>query len=248
MVNETQSKEVFMEKALKAKYSSRGKTIMLALTAIFTSLIIAGAFIKIPIPEVPCTMQMFFVQLACSLLGWGWGSLAVALYLFMGLIGIPVFTKGGGFAYVLQPTFGYLIGFLIGTICGGLVIKAFKKKNIWAYMAGAFTNLAITYVCGMLYFYLIKTFYFGDNVTAQTIFISLFLLLIPGDIVFSVISAVIATKLKPILDKTIYQTASTKEVEEYEKANETNIITYETSDICANNDNQIEDTSKVNEN
>lgn len=211
-----------MTKQLNKKLSNRGKTIMLALTAVFIALIIAGAFIKIPIPQIPCTMQTFFVQLAGSLLGWAWGGSAVAIYIFMGLVGIPIFTNGGGFAYVLQPTFGYLIGFLLGTIVGGFVIKSFKKKSYFAYLAGNFTNLLITYICGMLYFFLIKKFYFGDSVSAYTIFVSLFLIFMPGDIVFTILASFIAYKLTPILQKMIVKTATTEEVEEFENNDKNN--------------------------
>ena len=53
----------------KSNLTTRGKTIMLALTAVFTSLVIAGAFIQIPIPVIPFTLQTFFVQLTSSMMG-----------------------------------------------------------------------------------------------------------------------------------------------------------------------------------
>lgn len=200
----------------KSNLSRRGKTIMLALTGVFTSLVIAGAFIEIPTPLVSFTMQTFFVQLTSSMMGPLWGGITIALYIFMGLVGIPVFTKGGGFMYVLQPTFGYLIGFFIGTIVGALIIKMFKKKSYWAYLTGNIVNLLITYACGMIYFYFIQTFYFGKSVTAYTIFISLFLIFMPSDLLFTFVASYVALKLKPILNKTIYQVASDEDIAKFE--------------------------------
>ncbi len=200
----------------KSNLTRRGKTIMLALTGVFTSLVIAGAFIEIPTPLVSFTMQTFFVQLTSSMMGPLWGGITIALYIFMGLVGIPVFTKGGGFMYVLQPTFGYLIGFFIGTIVGALIIKMFKKKSYWAYLTGNTVNLLITYVSGMIYFYFIQTFYFGKSVTAYTIFISLFLIFMPSDLLFTFVASYAALKLKPILDKTIYQVASDEDIAKFE--------------------------------
>lgn len=218
----------------KSKLTKNGRTIMLALTAIFTCLIIAGAYLKIPISVIPYSMQTFFVQLACSLLGPLWGTAAVALYLFIGLIGIPVFTNGGGFMYVLQPTFGYLIGFLIGTIVGGLIIKCFKKKNYLAYFTGNIVNLIISYACGMLYFYLLKSFYFGSSVTAYTIFVMCFLIFIPGDLAFTFLGSYIAKKTKPILDKYTHQTATDEDIKNFELSQNECACTTECDDSYSN--------------
>ena len=87
------------------------RTKQLILCAMFVALIAIGAFITIPIPIIPLTLQDLFVMLAGILLGPKWGALASLIYVFMGLAGLPVFTQGGGLAYVLKPSFGFLIGF-----------------------------------------------------------------------------------------------------------------------------------------
>ena len=88
------------------------RTKQLILCAMFVALIAIGAFITIPIPIIPLTLQDLFVMLAGILLGPKWGALASLIYVFMGLAGLPVFTQGGGLAYVLKPSFGFLIGLL----------------------------------------------------------------------------------------------------------------------------------------
>ena len=93
------------------------------LCALFTGLIIVGAFIKIPIPNVPLTLQVMFTNLAGLVLGSRLGALSVLTYVLLGLAGIPVFTSGGGIGYVLMPTFGYLIGFIIGTFAAGRIVE-----------------------------------------------------------------------------------------------------------------------------
>ena len=65
------------------------------------------SFIRIPVPLVPFTLQITFTTLAGLLLGSKKGAISVAVYVLMGLIGIPVFTQGGGFSYVLKPSFGF---------------------------------------------------------------------------------------------------------------------------------------------
>ena len=78
------------------------------LCAMFVALIAVGAFIKVPIPVVPFTLQYLFTMLAGLLLGGKKGSLAVGIYILLGLIGLPIFAQGGGIGYIFQPSFGYI--------------------------------------------------------------------------------------------------------------------------------------------
>ena len=80
--------------------------------ALFAALTAVGAFIRIPFGVISFTLQTFFVVLSGALLGKKYGTMAQALYVILGLIGIPIFTKGGGPQYVLEPSFGYLLGVL----------------------------------------------------------------------------------------------------------------------------------------
>ena len=93
----------------------------MALCGVFTALIAIGAFIRIPVPVVPFTLQYLFTMLAGLLLGAKLGAAAVALYVGMGLIGFPIFTQGGGFGYVFNPSFGYLVGFIVGAYATGKI-------------------------------------------------------------------------------------------------------------------------------
>jgi biotin transport system substrate-specific component len=81
----------------------------MVLTALFTALTAVGAFIKIPFYPVPLTLQTFFTLFAAMILPPVWAAGSQVLYLAIGLIGLPVFANGGGLAYVVQPTFGYLV-------------------------------------------------------------------------------------------------------------------------------------------
>ena len=95
------------------------ETRSLVYCALFTALIAVGAFIKIPIPVVPFTLQYLFTMLAGILLGSRLGSLSVLAYMILGLIGLPIFSEGGGIGYVFKPSFGYIIGFCVGTFVTG---------------------------------------------------------------------------------------------------------------------------------
>lgn len=74
----------------------REKTRTMVLCAMFVVLIAAGAWIKIPVPVVPFTLQYLFTMLAGILLGGRRGALAVCVYLALGLAGLPIFAQGGG--------------------------------------------------------------------------------------------------------------------------------------------------------
>ena len=82
-------------------------------------LLSATAKAQIPFWPVPMTMQTFAVLLLGAAYGWRLGGAAVLLYLAEGAVGLPVFAKGGGFAYLLGPTGGYLVGFLFAAIVVG---------------------------------------------------------------------------------------------------------------------------------
>ncbi len=112
------------------KTTIASNTRMLVLTSLFTALTVVGAQLRVPLPLVPLSMQDFFVVLSGLVLGPKYGALSQILYLVLGLAGLPIFTKGGGPAYVLQPTFGYLLGFpLASFIAGTLVHRNFTRAS-----------------------------------------------------------------------------------------------------------------------
>jgi len=116
--------------------------------AIFTALIAAGAFIRIPIPPVPITLQTLFVLICGLLLPMRLSLASVGTYLFLGLVGLPVFTSGGGFAALTGPTGGYLVG-LVPAV---LVLSAFRGRNsFFLYLAGSISATVALYIPGLLW-------------------------------------------------------------------------------------------------
>lgn len=175
----------------------------MAVCALFTALIAIGAFIKIPIPVVPFTLQFLFTMLAGLLLGSKLGAVSVAAYILLGLVGLPIFTEGGGFWYILKPSFGYIIGFLIATYVTGKMVenaKSFSLKNI---LIANFTGLAIVYLCGMIYYYVICNYVIASPIGIWPLILYCFILAVPGDIFLCIISAFLAKRIKPILKNMI---------------------------------------------
>ncbi len=129
------------------------------LTAIslFCALICVGAYIKIPF-AVPVTLQLLFTNTAALTLGKK-GSFAVLLYIFMGLVGMPVFSSGSGIFSVFSLSFGFNIGFLLGTLLAGMIAE--KRKDTKALIFASAINMFVVYLCGLLYFMLIQNMYFS---------------------------------------------------------------------------------------
>lgn len=159
---------------------------------VFTALIAIGAFIKIPVPVCPFTLQFLFTMMAGLLLGGKLGSLSVIVYIVLGLIGLPVFAEGGGFWYVLKPTFGYLIGFAIGAYVTGKMIEQAKKLTLAKYLLANFTGLVIMYATGMVYYFVISNYVIDTPIGLWPLFLYCFLLAIPGDIALCILAAFLA--------------------------------------------------------
>lgn len=165
--------------------------------ALFTALIAVGAFIKIPIPVVPFTLQLLFTMMAGLLLGGKLGFASVCIYMFMGLLGLPVFAEGGGIAYVFKPSFGYIIGFAVASYVTGVIANQVSHPGYKRLLAANFIGLGIVYLCGMCYYYFMSNFYLGNPIGLWPLFLYCFLLAVPGDIVLCVVGAVLAKRLIP---------------------------------------------------
>ena len=102
----------------------------LVYTALLAALTAAGAFIRIPIGISVITLQFLFTAMAGVLLGPGGGALSQGVYVALGLVGLPIFTAGGGFGYVLQPSFGFLLFCQEHCIIGNLRYAVIYMKQV----------------------------------------------------------------------------------------------------------------------
>ena len=133
------------------------------LTKIFTAvtcslLLIVSAKIKIDLYPVPMTLQPLAVLMIAMLCGRNIGFASIGLYLFQGMIGLPVFAYGGGMPYLMGPTGGFLIGFLIaGVIVGELADRGWGKE-IFKSVSAMILGLIVIYICGILQLSIIKGF------------------------------------------------------------------------------------------
>ena len=129
------------------------KVIKYAFIALIGSIALAiSSKIKIPFYPVPMTMQTLVVIMIGAAFGWKLGLATVSLYLFEGIIGLPVFSgtpeKGIGLVYFTGPTMGYLIGFLVAVFLAG---KFNYKKNLITNFLKLTFATSFIYLLGMVW-------------------------------------------------------------------------------------------------
>ncbi|PIP18939.1 MAG: BioY family transporter [Candidatus Omnitrophica bacterium CG08_land_8_20_14_0_20_41_16] len=136
-------KEIILNKALCRIF---GLLTFVILTAL-------GAFVRIPLPftPVPITLQTFFVLLCGAFLGSGLGALAQLSYIFLGILGIPLFSgTGSGLFYLFGPTAGYLFGFVLASLFIGRFVRQ-GQDNLFKIFALFFTADLVLLAIGTLW-------------------------------------------------------------------------------------------------
>lgn len=118
------------------------------LVVLGTLLLTASAKFKLPLPPVPFTLQTLAVALIAASAGWRIGLATVALYLVEGLAGLPVFANGGGLAYVMSPTFGFLVGYLPMAVIIGRAADRGAAGNVALFFAIMLAADAVAFVFG----------------------------------------------------------------------------------------------------
>ena len=131
-----------------------------ALVAVFTALLVAAAVVPgIPVGGfgVPVTLQTLAVMLTGLVLGPLRGGLAVLLYVLLGFVGLPVFSRGQSGLQVLSgPTAGYLISFLVAAVVVGVAARVAVRRtgrSLWVplmLVASVATTVAVVHVLGVL--------------------------------------------------------------------------------------------------
>ncbi len=130
------------------------KTRDVALIGLFAALITICAWISIPLGPVPVTLQTFAIFLTAALLGNRRGTMAVGVYILLGVAGLPVFS---GFKTLNPLTFGYVLGFLPLGMLTAASEKLFPKRKL-ALPLGMAAGLLACYLIGTVWFYYVMHF------------------------------------------------------------------------------------------
>ncbi len=181
------------------------------LIALFAALVSVGSFIAFPIPGgVPVVIQDMLARLSGLVLGPLYGGLAVLLFLVLGSIGLPVFSGKAGFLVITNgPTGGFLIGYLLASIVGGLIIKFFyptikidddektkKRKNTMQWIIATIASLFGTFCVFALGIPGFMHVTGNDLVTSLPYVLTPF---IPGTIVKTLLAVILAKKFIPVI-------------------------------------------------
>ncbi|MGA1839727.1 MAG: biotin transporter BioY [bacterium] len=160
---------------------------------IFIILMALGAFVRVYLPftPVPFTLQTLFVLLAGAFLGSVWGAGTMGLYLLMGACGFPIFAGAScGLLYILGPTGGYLIGFVVAAWIVGNIIGS-GSNHSWAKIIGVlFLATSAIFILGITQLIL-----WGKCNLTQALYMGFFPF-IPGSIFKIFLAATIIKRFK----------------------------------------------------
>jgi biotin transport system substrate-specific component len=167
----------------------------IGLVAVFTALLVAAAVVPgVPVGGfgVPVTLQTLAVMLTGLVLGPLRGGLAVLLYLLLGFVGLPVFSRGQSGLQVLSgPTAGYLASFLVAAVVVGLaagVVVRRTNRSLWVpllLVASFATTVAVVHVLGVVGLMVNLRLPLSAAISADLPFL-------PGDLVKDVVAVVAA--------------------------------------------------------
>ena len=170
----------------------------LILAALFCTLTALGAFLRIPAPVASFTLQIFFTTMSGLLLGRRWGAASQAVYVLLGLAGLPIFTFGGGLSALTQPTFGFLLGLIPMAWVMGWITERFGFR-LRVLCATCLAGLAVLYLTGLPYLHLILQLYLQQNPTFWQTVCGGMLLFLPWDLLKLTAACFLCRRIRPRL-------------------------------------------------
>ncbi|MFW5780912.1 MAG: biotin transporter BioY [Bacillota bacterium] len=156
--------------------------------ALMTAITIGLSFVRIPFYPVPFTLQTLAAMLAGIMIKSWAGVSSQLLYIALGLIGLPIFSQGGGLGYIFNPTFGYILFLPLLTF---LVSILYKRIGIFGLIAPSILLLFF----GTVYYLL----FINTDKTIDAVFMGFMVIFIPAEIIKSLCAYFLGIKLRPIL-------------------------------------------------
>ncbi len=173
----------------------RSEVRYLVLAGLFAALTAVGAFLRFPLGTMSVTLQFFFTAMAGVLLGPKWGAASQGVYVALGLVGLPVFTMGGGPSYLLQPSMGFLLGLIpaawvIGRLCG-------KDPGRLRIAAACAAGLGMLYLVGLPYMGAVLRLYLHREIGLEALLWTGMAVYLPGD----ALKIAVTVLLAPVLSR-----------------------------------------------
>lgn len=141
-----------VEKSVKDRKKPR--TIDMIYVGLSAALIALGAWISIPVGDIPITLQTLIICLISGLFGMKRGTLSILIYIVLGAVGMPVFSNfKAGIGVLAGPTGGYIVGFIFIAIVVGFVSDRMKGK-LWAVALAMVCAIVLCYAFGTAWFFI----------------------------------------------------------------------------------------------
>ncbi|MBQ4104616.1 MAG: biotin transporter BioY [Clostridia bacterium] len=173
----------------------------IVLISLFSAIIVVCSFITIP-SAIPFTLQTFAVFLCLNILGAKKGIISILIYIFIGVVGLPVFSGfNGGIGALLNVTGGYIVGFIFSALIFWVITSVFNKKSRKIInLIASFMGLIVCYIFGTLWYILlfIKN---GEAINFISAFTICVLPFIIPDILKIVLSVALSEKINKFITK-----------------------------------------------
>lgn len=128
----------------------------LAMTAVMAALIAAISPFAIPIGPISITLCTLALYFSPYILGWKRASLAALVYIMLGMVGMPVFSKfQGGLGVLMGPTGGYILGYIPMVVLVGLVIRLAPQNRVLQFL-GMIGATAVLYAFGTVWYMILS--------------------------------------------------------------------------------------------
>ena len=185
------NKDRILINKLKTFENFNSNIVSILLVLFGTILLAISAKIQLPFWPVPMTMQTFVIFLIGMTYSVRLSFITVSMYLFEGALGLPVFASGGGIAYLVGPTSGYLYGMLISSVVISYLANLGFSKTYF--------KTSISLLIGSFIIFLFGILYLGSIIGYEKAIIAGLLPFIPSEI----FKIALAVSLIPTIQKII---------------------------------------------
>lgn len=165
----------------------------MALAALFAALTAIGAFIQVPLGFTSITLQALFTCLAGVLLGPKWGAVSQIVYVALGLVGLPVFTEGGGLGYLVKLSMGFLFGLILLAWAVGMLTRT--NRSPLRVVLACIVGEAAMYAVALPYMYAVLNLYMGMEKSVLDVIKGGMLVYLPGDAIKIAVTALVSGPL-----------------------------------------------------